>query len=793
MLSARWYKVIRDLWMNKTRTILVMLSIAIGVFALGAILTSREVLSRDLTESYAATTPASATIITEDAFDDDMVEAVRRMRDIAEAEGRRNATMRVQVGEDEWRNISVFAIPDYKDMRLSKVTSESGAWPPPEHEILIERSALGLAGVEQGDTMTIKTPKNKIRELRVAGVTHDLSQSPAVFDGNIYGYVTFDTLEWLGEPRDYNEMHFVVAADADDREHITEVAKLVSRKIEKSGRTVFYTSVPEPGESPMNDVIQTMLLLLGVLGILSLALSAFLVVNTISAILAQQVRQIGIMKAIGARRGQITGLYMTMAVAFGLLSLLLAIPLGMLGAWLFCGFMAGMFNFDLVHFGVPLYVIGIQFVIGLLVPVLAALYPVLKGTHVTAREAMSDYGLGQAQFGRSFIDRTLEHVRGLSRPVLLSLRNTFRQKGRLALTMLTLTLGGAIFISVFSIQASLMQTLDDLLSVWNYDIWLITERPYRMMELQEEALAIPGITEATGTAFATARLVRPDDTESENVFVFGAPAGSDVLKPLISEGRYLVPEDENAIVLTSAFLKNEPDIKVGDEIVLKINGKESTWQMVGTSQWLAPFGYVNYDYLGRLAGDVGRVSSLCMVTDGHDFESQTKAAQALERRFTEAGFNVNAIIKIAKERAEAEATFNIIVTLLLIMAVLMAVVGGLGLMGTMSINVLERTREIGVMRAIGASDGAVVQVFMIEGVLIGLLSWSIGAALALPLSKLLSDAVGLAFWQAPLSYTFSPPGAVVWFVVVVVIAAVSSFLPARGASRVTVREVLAYE
>ena len=290
MLSARWYKVIRDLWLNKTRTILVMLSIAVGVFALGAIATSHEVLSRDLAESYAATNPASATIFTEDAFDDDLVEAVRRMRDVGEAEGRRNALMRMQVGEDEWRNISIFAIPDYKDIRLNKVTSESGAWPPPEHEILIERSALGLANAQEGDIVTIKTPKNKIRELRVAGVTHDLSQSPAMFDGNIYGYVTFDTLEWLGEPQDYNEMRFVVAEKADDKEHITDVAALVRRKIEKSGRAVFYTSIPKPGENPMNDVIQTILLLLGVLGILSLALSAFLVVNTISAILAQQVR-----------------------------------------------------------------------------------------------------------------------------------------------------------------------------------------------------------------------------------------------------------------------------------------------------------------------------------------------------------------------------------------------------------------------------------------------------------------------------------------------------------------------
>ena len=130
---------------------------------------------------------------------------------------------------------------------------------------------------------------------------------------------------------------------------------------------------------------------------------------------------------------------------------------------------------------------------------------------------------------------------------------------------------------------------------------------------------------------------------------------------------------------------------------------------------------------------------------------------------------------------------------LLIMAVLLAVVGGLGLMGTMSINVLERTREIGVLRAIGASNGAVLRIVIAEGVLIGVLSWAIGALLALPLSLLLSNAVGVAFLQMPLDFVFSLSGLAIWLGIVVLLAALASFLPAWSASRVTVRDVLAYE
>jgi putative ABC transport system permease protein len=127
------------------------------------------------------------------------------------------------------------------------------------------------------------------------------------------------------------------------------------------------------------------------------------------------------------------------------------------------------------------------------------------------------------------------------------------------------------------------------------------------------------------------------------------------------------------------------------------------------------------------------------------------------------------------------------------MAFLLAVIGGLGLMGTMSINVLERTREIGVMRAIGASNKSVRRIFIVEGIIIGVISWLVGALLAMPISKVLSDLIGAQFLSAPLSYTFSLTGVIIWLGLVIVLATVASFLPAWNASRITVREVLAYE
>jgi putative ABC transport system permease protein len=266
-------------------------------------------------------------------------------------------------------------------------------------------------------------------------------------------------------------------------------------------------------------------------------------------------------------------------------------------------------------------------------------------------------------------------------------------------------------------------------------------------------------------------------------------------RPTVIAGRWLRPNDTNAVVINSIVLRDEPDVQVGSQIVLKIEGREETWQVVGvvTGGFPMPTMFANYPYFAQAARQVGRAQWVFATTAQHTLDFQAQVVRALEAHFEHIGFDVSATAKVAEERAEVVAIFEVIVVLLLIMAVLIAVIGGLGLMGTMSINVLERTREIGVMRAIGASNASVRQIFIVEGNIIGILSWVLGVILAYPVSKLLSDAVGRQFLSTPLDYTFSMSGVLIWLVVVIVLSALASFLPAWNASRLTVREVLAYE
>jgi putative ABC transport system permease protein len=359
----------------------------------------------------------------------------------------------------------------------------------------------------------------------------------------------------------------------------------------------------------------------------------------------------------------------------------------------------------------------------------------------------------------------------------------------------TLTLGGMIFVGVLTVRASAYQTIEDALDYWKYDVELQFSRPYKISLLEREALRVPGVVKAESWGFGSARRLRDNDTESDNVFMVAPPADTQFLQPTILEGRWLLPDDGNAVVVNTDLVKDEPDVKVGDEIVLKLDNRETTWRVVGLAKGVlsGPIVYANYPTYSNVVRSLGRAGSIQIVTEGHDAASQEAVGRAVEDHFESLGMRVSNKETTSSIRQRIQSQFDIIVVFLAIMAVLLALVGGLGLMGTMSINVLERTREIGVMRAVGASDGAVLRIGIVEGVLIGALSWFLGTALSFPMSKLLSDAVGVAFVKAPLSYTFSLGGAALWLGLVIALAALASFLPAHNASRLTVREVLAYE
>ena len=812
MGSPRWRKVVQDLWINKARTMLVVLSIAAGVFAVGVVAQLHTIVSKDLRQSYADVSPAHATIFTRDTFDESLVRAIRRMPAVAEADGRRSIMAQFRLPDDEeWHPIELFVIPDYNDIRVNKIAPEREfgpdplAWPqpatlpPPRRTILLERTSLlmadlGLTRARQGEALRIKMPNDTERDIAMAGLTYDFSRTPATNIGRAYGYITFDTLEWLGEPRALNEMHITVAGAAEDPAHREAVARQVRDKIEKSGLTVLRTDVYEPGKLPLEHQFRAITMVLVLLGSLALLLSGFLIINTISALLAQHTRQIAVMKAVGGRTSQIAGMYIATVLSFGVLALVIAVPAGALSAQFCIDILSYFINFSVYETRFPLHVVALELAVGLGTPLLAAAVPIVTSTRMTVRDALASSGVAPAPED-GLLNRVLARIRHLPQPIVLGIRNTFRRRGRLALTVLTLTLGSAMFMSVMSVRAALFQSLDQYMQYWQFDAQLTFDREYRTSAIEQIAAQTPGVVAVESWSGANTFRVRPDGTESAAVALTGLPADTRMIQPLLVEGRWLEPTDQHAVVINSAMRDREPGLSVGASLVTNIDGRERTWQVVGVVQTVGIdyMAYANLPALARLMGSANRADSVQVLGADHTPDGQRALSRALSERYEDAGFGISRAQTGNSMRQGTAMFFDLIVSFLMMMAVLLTVVGSMGLMGTMSINVMERTREIGVSRAIGASSGAILTIFLAEGMLIGVLSWLFGALLALPMSYAMAHLVGMQFLGMPLAGAFSLSGVGVWFVLVLLVAGVATLLPARRAMTISVRESLAYE
>lgn len=836
--APRWLKVIRDLTSNKSRTVLVVLSIAIGVMAVGAVLGAQAIVEQDLPRDFMAIDPAAGFAITVTNFDDDVVDQIEAMEEVGTAEGRRILVAPFQTQSGDWRNLQLSALPDYENIKLNKIVPEEGIYPPPAGTILIERSAfvdnLGFTDIEIGDYIRVKAPNGKERDLQIVGTVHELNQFPPQLIQTAYGYVSFETMEMFNEPKEYNQMLFTISDElssqydwlnlsADDRRVLSaeasRVGKLIQDKMEATGASVIFVVSLPPGQMPTQTILDGISWLLLAMGLLSLGLSVFLIVNTLSAILTQQVRQIGIMKSIGAQTSQLTVMYYFLVLIFGLLALAISVPSSaLLSGWL-ARLFASILNFNVREFAFNWNIIFIQAGIALIVPVLAATYPIIRGTRTTVREAISDHTSGGGgQFGTSYVDLFVVGLKTLipmmKRPAQISLRNTFRRKGRLILTLTSLSLASLIFMSILSIQSSIQTTLDESLGIFQFDIQIRTSREYRIDRLVRQAENNPYVTVAESWGFGGGRRVRPDDTESDNIIFYAPPINAVMVDPVLISGRFLQEGDTNAVVVTNDLLRAEEDLTeenvLGQRLTFNIAGKESEWVVVGVARGAVPAAtaWVPQDTYERITNTVGQSQAIFMKIDrsllteaaspfgGGSVDGKPtidEVASQIETEFRDAGFRVEETQTIELANSILTLLFLIPILLLLAMAVVLGFVGGLGLMGTMSINVIERLREIGVMRAIGASDRSVLGIVMLEGLIIGFLSWMIGGLFSFPFSYWLTQLVGEFIFASSLSYIFSWSGVALWLFIVLFLAMLASFIPARNASKVTVREVLSYE
>jgi len=797
MLPPRWEKVLVDLWENRARTLLVVASIYIGVFAVGMIAVSYIILPRGMERTYVNAVPANIEIVTT-AFDQELLDSVGRLAAVGQVEGRRVVPVQARVmGSPDWMDVDLSASQDLSHQQVKKLALIHGSFSQDKHSILLMRNTLTELDGEVGDTLEVKLQDGTIRTLRITGAAKDYTLDLAGTLHPNHGYISRDTLEYLHADNSFNTLYATVTDDSNDEGRLQEVANQVRKQVENSGRPVTRVSTSPTNKHPYGNYIRAVISILGLLGAFTVVLSASLISNTMNALMAQHIRQIGVMKLVGADRRQVTGMYLTLVTVLGLTSLVFAIPTGAFAGYRISAMSADALNGELIEPTrmpiVPAAVL-LQLVVAVAIPLAAAMVPVLRGSGVSVQQALSG-SLIRAGGKASRFDRWLDRRRQSTGITLLALRNTFRNKTRLLVTLFTFALGGAIFISVFNVQLALNQQVKRISNYSSADVFVETTYLYPERKVRQLLETIPGVDRVEAWKTASAKINLENEQEIW-VRLTAPPDDTLIVDPITQAGRWVTPQDRNAVVVNEAFWNIFPDLKPGDQIRMELAGREETWTVVGIFHYTGmdqKVAYTNQATLNQILRTRSHTRSYRVITERHDPRFQTEMTQRVNQVLLDEGIKLTSITSLHQLIKDPVEKMDIIIFSLLILAVLTGIVGSIGLSGTLSLNVMERTSEIGILRAIGAHNRVIIRLVMVEGLIIGLVSYATGALLSLPITKALGDVVIQAIFKAPGKFVLTPKGFGLWFAIVLVLSILASMVPARSATSMTIREVLAYE
>ncbi len=792
MLSSRWKKVINDLVLFKSRSILVIFAIVLGVTGLGVVVTAYSILQKDLNANFLNTNPQSAIITTQQEIPDALVEQVKKVSTIENAELRKKIVGRVLQSENKWIPLILFVVKDFESVQIATFALEQGAYPG-ENQIMLERDGFPfLDDVKMGNTVEIMLPFGKRTPLQLSGKVHDPGQAPAHMDHVVYGYISEGTYRNIEGTPLMNQLSVIPSVGRYDKAAIERVTNEIKILLEKNGNNVEKIHIPPPGQHPHQWQLNSLIFLLGSIGLLAFVLSSVLVINIISFLLGKQIRQIGMMKSVGATRFQIMKLYYLSVLLLSSFALILATPLSIYGGKFFTLFVAKELNFNILTETVPFWVYIVLSIIGIVFPLLAATVPILKGTRISPREALADYGISKASTCRGLA--WIESVGFISPTTKLSLKNTFRQKWRTILTVGTLALGFALFMVSLNVRESLKETLQVASQSQQFDISYNLSKAYPLNDLQKIVSSIDGVKKGIYWKGEKASIAYKNGMKS-NVFNIVAPKLSDnaVNFPIL-DGVWLNATGENEIVINNMLHTLEPDLKVGKYVSLNVNDAIVEFKIIGISR---EFGlqtvYMSDKTFTSVFPEKKNIENVFIVADQTSVRSIAAIDKDIERVFEGMGISVYFSLAKTKKLQLIQDHLNILTFMVLAGSILALIVGGLGLISTMNINIMERTREIGVMRAIGAATSSIQKMILIESIVIGALSLIAGFVASVPMSIWVADFLGMLIFEIELDFAISLFGSVLAVILMIVFIKTSVFSPNKNMTKLYVREALSYE
>ncbi|MEP7013622.1 MAG: ABC transporter permease [Acidobacteriota bacterium] len=755
----------RDVRAGGAKSLLVVFALALGLWGVGSVGVAYRVLSRDLRQNFLGTIPPHAVVTFQEAGQIDLA-TLRARPEIEAATWRDHALLRIEVRPDVWVPLSLYGADDFTQASIAKVRLESGAAAPAAGSIRIERNGRKISNLDTGSVARVRTGERNL-EVPIGGVVFDPAQAPATQDHVIYAYTdprTFSALSGETPERRLLIRWKNVHSKAD-----VEMALATLRESwEGTGPAVASVNVPAFLEHPHQWQLNLLIAIIGTIGLLAFLLSSVLVSQVVAALLAKQTRQVGILKAVGATRSRIMRIYALYLGLFAVLSGLVAIPLAVATGYGFSKFCAGLLNFEILTTRLPGEVLAALVVAALLLPFLFAGPTLLRAGRISVREAIAEPRI----------------------------RMRRRLSKRMIVSVLATALGVAIFSTGFNLRQSLFEFLTSTRDSMRFDLQVATTRPVPREAFTRALVGLSGIDRREAWSGGKGELQTEGVGTSNGIGIVALPLGSQMVALKMVEGRWIQSASEPEAVLNQAALQLFDQPKRGEILRLRIEGTERQARLVGIAEELdKPKIYLAQTLYDRWANPEHRVNSLLLTAKTKNFRGVMDLKKEIERAVAASDLPVLFVMSRAERTKIIADHLNIILVTLLILAFLVLWVAALGMASATSITVMERTREIGVLRAIGATPRRILRRFVAEGMTMSLAGLALGLILSWPLSQVASAFFGKLMLGegAVLRYAWSPVGFVITVVTSIVFGLLATRLPAGAAVKLSTREALAYE
>jgi putative ABC transport system permease protein len=503
-------------------------------------------------------------------------------------------------------------------------------------------------------------------------------------------------------------------------------------------------------------------------------------------------------------------------------------------------FLINMIDIDVEQVVVPVNIRIFQFVSALLIPILASLIPILQGATLTVKDTLRNDGNIKGGvigiftfFTRLFIPSVLFQM---------AIRNIFLKPGRFFLTTVSLTLPGALFIASFGIETSL-RTLDSTLSdsLFSYDIEFSFDGdvPIRLIEQiaekQEGVLYVEtwrqgqvhrvygqppplqdGVNLPPPPNGGNGNRPPPPNGGNGNrpppplnapisnspsisgdILLRGVPIESRIIgfrSEQLLQGGWL--QDSNDLLLTSEgyealsiHVDGSRSITVGNSTT-----KEEHWDVAGvTGQMLISEGFVDINTFERFVPLQASSIRLAIVTESNNEAEIDQVLENLRYAYNQKRIDVNGSTSIRAFVERRGERLNIVTQTLITLSIMIGAVSVVGLISTISINVRERTKSIGILRSLGGDYRHLAAMVFIESLTIVLTSYILAFGLSFVVGNQMSQLLGNQIYSLDTSYGLVAYGAIVWFGIMILVGTISALGPALYAINITISDTLRYE